>query len=176
MTPEMWWTTFGWLGSALVVFSLVQTNIVGLRIFNLIGCVLAVIYNTPLAIWPSVGLNGAIVIINAVHLVKLRRQRVLAESERAPRVSTSTQGSRISPCTDRGVLTVEAAPSDVLVGSLLAQRRDEVERRGGAPLYCLLAEATAVRFAFDGDILQECTLLLPAGERSVYGASRLKTR
>lgn len=158
MTLEMWWAAFGWLGSALVVFSLLQTNMLWLRVFNLIGCVLAVIYNAPLAIWPSVGLNAAITVINAIHLYRLRRDRLRAEhlrdqkpnSEAAPRAR------------------IYASPDDVLLGVLLAERRDAVERRAEEPLNALLDRASGAVLIFEGDTLCECTLELPEGERLIY--------
>lgn len=159
MTPEMWWAAFGWLGSALVVFSLLQTNIVWLRVFNLIGCVLAVVYNTPLAIWPSVGLNAAITVINAVHLVRLRRERLRAEA--AEQAESERAAERRTE--------LDADPRDALVRSLLALRREEVERRGGEALPALLERAEGVVLVFDGDTLRGCSLRLPEGTRWVYG-------
>ena len=47
----------GWVGSAILVVSLLQTNLHRLRWINLVGCVILVGYNAVLGVWPMVGLN-----------------------------------------------------------------------------------------------------------------------
>lgn len=153
MSADTWWAVFGWVSSALIVFSLLQSNMVWLRVFNLIGCVLAVIYNTPLAVWPSVGLNAAISIINAAHLIKLRRDRVRAEAEQAAIAHTQ----------------IRTDPDDRVARALLEQRRDEVERRGGDRLNALLETSTAVTLVFHGATLVACALHRNGEDLWVHG-------
>ncbi|TDO67383.1 inner membrane protein [Kribbella sp. VKM Ac-2571] len=69
------WSIIGWGGSALVVWSLLQTRILRLRILNLIGCVILVGFNAVVGVWPMVGMNAVLAIINVVHLWRLLRHR-----------------------------------------------------------------------------------------------------
>ena len=61
----------GWIGSAILVWSLLQTRIVRLRVINLVGCVILIVFNTVVGVWPMVGLNVALALINAFHLRRL---------------------------------------------------------------------------------------------------------
>ncbi|HET6985150.1 MAG TPA: hypothetical protein VFI00_00995 [Kribbella sp.] len=65
----------GWGGSALVVWSLLQTRILRLRLLNLIGCVILVGFNLAIGVWPMVGMNAVLAVINVVHLWRLLRHR-----------------------------------------------------------------------------------------------------
>ena len=65
----------GWGGSALVVVSLLQTRILRLRLLNLIGCVILVGFNLSIQVWPMVGMNAVLAVINVVHLWRLLRHR-----------------------------------------------------------------------------------------------------
>lgn len=61
----------GWIGSAILVWSLLQTRIVRLRVINLVGCVILIVFNTLVGVWPMVGLNVGLAVINAYHLRRL---------------------------------------------------------------------------------------------------------
>ena len=65
----------GWVGSAILVVSLLQTNLHRLRWINLVGCVILVGYNAVLGVWPMVGLNVVLAGVNAWHLVRGMRER-----------------------------------------------------------------------------------------------------
>lgn len=69
------WSVIGWGGSALVVLSLLQTRILRLRVLNLIGCVILVAFNAVVGVWPMVGMNAVLAVINVVHLWRLLRHR-----------------------------------------------------------------------------------------------------
>jgi hypothetical protein len=47
----------GWVGSALLVYSVLQTRILRLRLFNGVASALLVIFNAAIAVWPMVALN-----------------------------------------------------------------------------------------------------------------------
>jgi len=68
-------SVIGWGGSALVVVSLLQTRILRLRLLNLIGCVILVGFNLAIPVWPMVGMNAVLAVINVVHLWRLLRHR-----------------------------------------------------------------------------------------------------
>jgi len=74
-----WFQGIGWIGSGLVVLSLVQSNLVRFRWINFAGAVIATIWNFLAGVWPFVAMNAAIMVIDAYWLFKLRRQRLDAQ-------------------------------------------------------------------------------------------------
>ena len=71
----IWIQTLGWVGSALLVWSLLQTRILRLRVWNLIGSVALIVFNVLVHVWPMVGLNVTLAAINVWYLNKLLRTR-----------------------------------------------------------------------------------------------------
>ncbi|SCL34022.1 hypothetical protein GA0070616_4859 [Micromonospora nigra] len=63
-----WLELVGWAGSALLVWSLLQTRILRLRALNLLGSVILVGYNAAVQVWPMVGLNVVLAVINVWYL------------------------------------------------------------------------------------------------------------
>ncbi|MDR1807549.1 MAG: hypothetical protein LBR33_06515 [Propionibacteriaceae bacterium] len=63
----------GWLGSALLVFSVLQAKFMRFRILNLIASAVLVAYNAVLGVWPMAAVNAALVVIDAWFIWKLRR-------------------------------------------------------------------------------------------------------
>lgn len=70
-----WLDMIGWIGSALLVWSLLQARILRLRALNLVGCLVLIGYNAALAVWPMVGLNVMLAVINVWYLRKLLATR-----------------------------------------------------------------------------------------------------
>ncbi|RKN13719.1 hypothetical protein D7147_30160 [Micromonospora musae] len=70
-----WLELFGWLGSAVLVWSLLQTRILRLRAFNLVGCLILIGYNATLRVWPMVGLNVVLAVINVWYLRRMLATR-----------------------------------------------------------------------------------------------------
>ncbi len=70
-----WLSLVGWGGSALVVVSLLQTRILRLRLLNLVGCLVLIGFNAAIAVWPMVGMNAVLAVINAAQLWWLLRHR-----------------------------------------------------------------------------------------------------
>src|SRR5215211_2019558 len=70
-----WLDALGWAGSALLLYSVLQTRILRFRIFNGIASVLLVVFNASIAVWPMVGLNVVLTAINAFYIVKLMQGR-----------------------------------------------------------------------------------------------------
>jgi len=70
-----WLDAIGWAGSALLVWSLLQTRILRLRVLNLLGCLVLIFYNASLSVWPMVGLNVVLAGINIYFIVKMLRTR-----------------------------------------------------------------------------------------------------
>jgi hypothetical protein len=70
-----WLDLVGWAGSALLVWSLLQTRILRLRVINLIGSLVLVFFNGALRVWPMVGLNVVLSVINVFYLRRLLATR-----------------------------------------------------------------------------------------------------
>lgn len=66
-----WLNLIGWSGSALLVFSVMQTRLLRFRMLNLVACVVLVGFNAALGIWPMVAMNLALALINLWHLRRL---------------------------------------------------------------------------------------------------------
>lgn len=77
IVSSWWFQTIGWIGSALVVFSLTQAekSLLRFRWLNLLGAVIATIWNFIAGAWPFVAMNGAITIIDAVYIGRLNRKK-----------------------------------------------------------------------------------------------------
>ena len=72
---DHWLNILGWGGSALLVYSLLQASVLRLRVLNAIACMILVVFNWVLAVWPMVGMNLVLVAINAFFIVRLVRDR-----------------------------------------------------------------------------------------------------
>ncbi len=66
---------FGYLGTALVLMSMMMTNVVRLRWLNLAGSVVSLIYALACSAWPVFVLNVCLAVINSVQLVRLGRNK-----------------------------------------------------------------------------------------------------
>jgi hypothetical protein len=65
----------GWVGSILIVWSLMQARVLRFRWMNFIGAFIATIYNGVIGIWPFAFMNAAITIIDAYWLMRLYREK-----------------------------------------------------------------------------------------------------
>ena len=54
---NIWLEVFGWIGTAIVLSSMLMTNINNLRIVNITGSVVSAIYAALCNTWPVVFLN-----------------------------------------------------------------------------------------------------------------------
>jgi hypothetical protein len=70
-----WLEVLGWAGSALLIYSLMQARVLRFRLLNLLACLILVIFNGLLGIWPMVAMNVALVGINLWFIRKLLSQR-----------------------------------------------------------------------------------------------------
>lgn len=69
-----WLEIIGWVGSALVVLSLMQARVLRFRWLNFVGAVIATGYNAVIEVWPFAAMNGAIALIDAYWLWRLYRE------------------------------------------------------------------------------------------------------
>ncbi|MBB5867063.1 hypothetical protein F4553_000442 [Allocatelliglobosispora scoriae] len=86
-----WLDAIGWAGSALLIWSLLQTRILRLRVLNLIGCLVLLGFNWALGVWPMVGLNVVLAGINAYFLRRLWSTRHDEESYAAVEVGAGNE-------------------------------------------------------------------------------------
>ncbi|MGV8976575.1 MAG: hypothetical protein ACOH17_00875 [Cellulomonas sp.] len=65
----------GWAGSALLVYSVLQSRMLRFRILNFAASLALVAFNAMIAVWPMVAMNAALCVIDAWFAVSLIRQR-----------------------------------------------------------------------------------------------------
>jgi hypothetical protein len=70
----------GWIGSALLVYSVLQTRFLRFRIVNGIASAVLVAYNAVVGVWPMVGVNAVLVIIDVYFLWTLGRAKRTAKA------------------------------------------------------------------------------------------------
>ena len=70
-----WLDALGWAGSALLVYSLLQARVLRFRLLNTVGCVVLIVFNALLGVWPMVGMNLVLAGINLWFIRKLLRDR-----------------------------------------------------------------------------------------------------
>lgn len=61
---------FGWIGTALVLFSFTLNDIVKLRIVNAIGSIAWIVYGIQTGIMPTIFVNTCVLIIHSIWLIK----------------------------------------------------------------------------------------------------------
>ena len=64
----------GYIGSAIVLISFMMTSVVKLRLVNMAGSVITMIYGFMIQAYPTVVLNGVLLIINLIHLLRVINQ------------------------------------------------------------------------------------------------------
>jgi hypothetical protein len=72
---DHWLDLLGWGGSALLVFSLLQAGVLRFRTLNLVACLILLVFNALIGVWPMVGMNAVLAVINVWFIVKLLRER-----------------------------------------------------------------------------------------------------
>ena len=65
---------FGYLGTALIFLSMMMTNLTKLRLLNMAGSAISVIYAVLSNTWPVVLLNGGLILINTVQLIRQKKK------------------------------------------------------------------------------------------------------
>jgi len=65
-----WLDALGWAGSALLVFSLLQSRILRFRVLNTVASLLLVLFNALIEVWPMVAMN---VVLAGINLFFIRR-------------------------------------------------------------------------------------------------------
>lgn len=68
----VWVEVIGWVGSILLIVSLLQTRVLRLRVLNTVAAVVLVVFNWLIEVWPMTVMNLVIVGINLVQIARLR--------------------------------------------------------------------------------------------------------
>ena len=71
---NIFWDILGYTGTALILLSMMMTSVTKLRIVNMSGALISMIYAIFCNTWPVVFLNLGTIIINTVQLVRVRRK------------------------------------------------------------------------------------------------------
>lgn len=66
---------FGYIGTALVIISMMMTSMLKLRIINMCGGLISLIYAILRNTWPVVVLNACLITINFFQTVRQLRQK-----------------------------------------------------------------------------------------------------
>lgn len=61
---EIFWEIFGYVGTALVIISMTMTSLLKLRIINMCGGLISLIYAIVVSAWPVVVLNACLIAVN----------------------------------------------------------------------------------------------------------------
>lgn len=72
---DQWLDLLGWAGSALLVISLLQARVLRFRVLNLVACVILIVFNAVLGIWPMVAMNIVLSAINLWFIARLLREQ-----------------------------------------------------------------------------------------------------
>ena len=86
---DVWIEIFGWIGSALLIASLLQGRMLRLRVINSVASAMLVLYNVLVETWPMVAMNAAVIVINVWHIVKIVREDRAAATTTEPPASVS---------------------------------------------------------------------------------------
>ncbi len=71
MSPELLIELYGYLGSTLVVVSMLMASVVKLRIVNTVGSIVSGTYALIIGSFPLALMNGCLIIINVYNLIRL---------------------------------------------------------------------------------------------------------
>ena len=64
----------GYIGSAVVLISFMMTSVVKMRIVNIIGALVCLVYGVLIQAYPTVALNGVLILINLFQLIRVVNQ------------------------------------------------------------------------------------------------------
>ena len=75
MKEQVIFEIIGYVGSAFVLASFLMASVVRLRIINSVGCVVSVVYGLLIHAYPTVIMNGALLLINIFFLLRMSREK-----------------------------------------------------------------------------------------------------
>jgi hypothetical protein len=72
---DNWVDLLGWGGSALLVYSILQTRLLRLRTLNLVASTSLLVFNALIEVWPMVAMNAVLASINTYFIVRMLREQ-----------------------------------------------------------------------------------------------------
>lgn len=72
---------FGYIGTALILLSMMMTSVEKLRWINMTGSLISMIYSIICGAWPVVWLNFGLIVIHIVQLIQLRKKNEVKEEK-----------------------------------------------------------------------------------------------
>lgn len=72
---DYWIDVLGWGGSALLVYSILQTRLLRLRTLNLVASSSLLVFNALIEVWPMVAMNAVLATINVFFILRMLRER-----------------------------------------------------------------------------------------------------
>ncbi len=77
--PEILIEALGYLGTALVIISMLMTSVVRLRIINMCGALISAVYAIIISAWPVALLNIILTVIQILQLYRIKKGKLEAE-------------------------------------------------------------------------------------------------
>ena len=68
------WDVFGYIGTIIILYSVVIENIFKLRLINSIGSVFWILYGIGIIAWPTIIVNSCILLIHTFWFIKHRKE------------------------------------------------------------------------------------------------------
>lgn len=93
-----WIESLGWLGTAILLTSMTQSNMLRLRVINLIGTVIMLSYVIMISAHPMMVFNAAMFIVNLWHIIAILRKSSAEESvasEEAAEEETEVEKAKV---------------------------------------------------------------------------------
>lgn len=141
----------GWAGSAPLIYSVLQSRMLRLRVLNLAASAALVVFNAIIGVWPMVAMNVALCLINAWFIVTLVRRR------------------------NRGVAFewVAAAPDDPFVTRFLAHHGEDAAGFFPAAHHLPTTPGTLAALVLHGDVTVGLVVAGPGGASEPDGTWNL---
>ena len=87
---------FGYIGTALVIVSMMMKSINKLRMFNIAGAIISMIYSILVNAWPVAVLNASITAINSYQLIKVLLKKNCSSADKKSSVKSDNKNEQIS--------------------------------------------------------------------------------
>jgi hypothetical protein len=144
----VWVEVLGWVGSGLLIVSLLQTRVLRLRLLNTVAASVLVVFNWLIEVWPMTAMNLVIVGINLVQIARLRS-------------ANHTEGYDL----------LEVDPQDEYLRHLVRVHEDEIRRFNPGFVYDPAAARNSAFLVLRGDETAGIVLLADSDE---VGVARLQ--
>ena len=138
-----WLELVGWSGSALLIVSLLQARVLRFRVLNLAACLVLVVYNGLVGVWPMFAMNIVLSLINVWFIWKLARTRHDESTYAVLEVSATdaylehflrvhardiARFHPVNPAAQPGDLAYQVLKGDETVGVIILRRDGDVAR------------------------------------------------